>query len=54
MISEEQSHPGSHICWAKRGGGGVITQNPWTIDLNQATDNVLSQIKDNCYELHWL
>ena len=27
--TEEQSHPGSHICWAKRGGGGggVITQN---------------------------
>ena len=22
MIPEEQSHPGSQICWAKRGGGG--------------------------------
>ena len=34
-----------------------ITQNTWTIDLNQTTDNVLSQIKDNCYELQiilWL
>ena len=32
----------SHICWAKRGGGGVITQNTWTIDLNQTTDNILT------------
>ena len=43
----------SHIlgvtCWAMRGGGGTRT-----IDLNQTTDNVWSQIKDNCYELHWL
>ena len=35
----------------ERGGGGRA-QNTWTIDMNQTTDNVLSQIKDNCYELH--
>ena len=34
------------------GGGGGGAQNTWTIDLNQTTDNVWSQIKDNCYELH--
>ena len=43
------------------GGGGVILisgdhtmQNICRYDLNKTIDNVWSQIKGNCYELHWL
>ena len=55
MIPRSSHIPGvTYVGLRGGGGGGVITQNTWTIDLNQTTDNVLSQIKDNCYELHWL
>ena len=43
--NQEQSHPGSHMLGYEGGGGGA--QNTWTIDLNQTTDNVWSQIKSS-------
>ena len=55
MIARSSHIPGvTYVGLRGGGGGGVISQNTQTIDLNQTTDNVLSQIKDNCYELHWL